>query len=88
LGLKSALVRICGAGRALPLEMANTLGELISVWPWYSATVPDAQTALPTATLPDGALLVKTKTPSEVALSPSPASCIKNPVDRSAVTMP
>src|SRR5271165_4531806 len=70
-----------GAGSALPLEIANRLGESSSVCPSNSAALPVTQTRFPRIALPVGALLVKTKLPSAV-------SCIKNPVVRRAVMMP
>ena len=85
-----------GAGRTLPEDWTVMDGLTISVVVRFvlpeppgrnSETVPLTRTASPTAT--SGAELVKTKMPSEVAVSASGAgSWIQNPLPDFAVTMP
>ena len=85
-----------GPGSGLPLERTSTTGEVSSLWlrllpvappGLNSVTRPSTSTASPTAA--SGADDVKTKSPSEVAESPSAfGSSKKKPFETRAVTIP
>ena len=89
--LASAAVSATGPGKALPVLSRVTVGLTSSViGSWFrsvpgvnSVTVALTRTRLPTAAVAGGALLVKTKMPSDVAGSPSTsfaAVCRKKPL--------
>src|SRR6266480_3038927 len=95
----SAAVIVIGSGRALPVELIDTLGDVISVCDGVpgsdaginSATVPPTWTLLPRTAAAGGALEVKTKMPSDVFGSPSTVpsgSCRKKPLLLRPVTIP
>ena len=99
--LKSALASTTGAGNGLPLlswmivdgETSSVIDSWLRLLPGVNSdTVAVTRTRLPIAAAAGGAVLVKTKMPSEVAGSASTSAsavCRKKPLlNFSAVTMP
>src|SRR5713101_4610314 len=96
-GMRPPRPTIVAAGSGLPCERTVTVGDTSSVVVRFAVAAPPGRNSLTVAltrtaspTLTEvGAVLVKTKMPSDVAGSASGfGSCMLNPFDRLAVTTP